>query len=661
MLQAAWKSLLGRKLRLLTEHLRDRPGGRLRRGHADLHRHPEQELHRDLRQHGRRRRGAARRGRAHRHRRPPRSRPCRPSRRSPRRGARRRARRRQRDHLRTVRHRQQQPGGRRSGRPRHRPSTRTTPPPRTASRALQVVKGRQPTGEDEVASTRPRSVAATSTSATKVRLVSVGQKALLQPTLVGIADFPDGGSLNGATVSIFDTPTAQKLFLDGKDALQRRLGDREARSLPAGAARPGRRGPARRPRGGHRRQGRRGVGQQLLEAISFLTIFLLVFAGISLVVGSFLIVNTFSMLVAQRSRELALLRALGASRRQVTRSVLFEAFVVGLVGSEIGLGLGVLLAIGIRALFASFGLDLSGTGLVFARRTPLGGVRRRLAGDDGRGVPPRPALRRIPPIAALRDDVAMPESSLRRRLLVGTVMMLVGVAAGAVGLFTDVPKRATGSAGERCWRCWAWRRPARAPREPFLRLVGGALPPALRQHRRARRPELAAQPPAYGGHRLGADDRPHPGHHDVDRRLLGQGERRPHDRAELPRRHRDQQRGRAGLLPAGRDHGREGARRGVGDPAALRPPSSAASASFLGRRRPAAAAPTSCAWTSTSGLAAPTSAGDTLLVSKKEADREGLPGRAGASPSASPGAHEAADRRDPRPRVRRLPDHPATP
>ena len=78
----------------------------------------------------------------------------------------------------------------------------------------------------------------------------------------------------------------------------------------------------------------------LLEAISFLRTFLLIFAGISLVVGAFLIVNTFSILVAQRSRELALLRALGASKRQVTRSVLFEAFVVGLVGLDARPGAG---------------------------------------------------------------------------------------------------------------------------------------------------------------------------------------------------------------------------------------------------------------------------------------------------------------------------------
>ena len=78
----------------------------------------------------------------------------------------------------------------------------------------------------------------------------------------------------------------------------------------------------------------------LLNGIDFLTTFLLIFAGIALVVSSYIIVNTFSILVAQRSRELALLRALGASKRQVIRSVQLEAFVVGVVGSTLGLGLG---------------------------------------------------------------------------------------------------------------------------------------------------------------------------------------------------------------------------------------------------------------------------------------------------------------------------------
>ena len=82
------------------------------------------------------------------------------------------------------------------------------------------------------------------------------------------------------------------------------------------------------------------------------------FAAVAMVVGTFLIINTFSILVAQRSRELALLRAMGASKKQVNRAVLAEAFVVGLVGSTVGLGVGYLLAIGLKGLFGVFGLDL---------------------------------------------------------------------------------------------------------------------------------------------------------------------------------------------------------------------------------------------------------------------------------------------------------------
>ena len=107
------------------------------------------------------------------------------------------------------------------------------------------------------------------------------------------------------------------------------------------------------------------------DALSFFSIFLLVFAVISIFVGSFIIFNTFSMLVAQRSRELALLRALGASRRQVNRAVILEALVVGVIGSTLGLGLGVLLAIGLQSLVGLFIGDLPSDGLVFRANTVL--------------------------------------------------------------------------------------------------------------------------------------------------------------------------------------------------------------------------------------------------------------------------------------------------
>ena len=305
---------------------------------------------------------------------------------------------------------------------------------------LQVVRGKAPTGKDEVALDAATASRAGYGLGEEVRLISAGKQALLQPRLVGIANYPDGGSLNGATASIFDTATAQTLFLGGRNAFtnawvtadpgvsQEQLQRRVAKVLPKGLEAV---------------TGDKAADEsasQLLKANSFLTTFLLVFAAIALVVGSFLIVNTFSMLVAQRSRELALFRALGASRGQVTRSVLFEAFVVGLIGSGLGLGLGVLLAVGIRWGFAKVGLDLSGQELVFALRTPVATFAVGVVVTMVAAYLPARRSSRIAPVAALRDDVAMPESSLRRRLLLGVLMILVGVGAGLTGLFVDVPK-----------------------------------------------------------------------------------------------------------------------------------------------------------------------------------------------------------------------------
>ncbi len=130
--------------------------------------------------------------------------------------------------------------------------------------------------------------------------------------------------------------------------------------------------------------------ESLDEVLGFLNTFLLVFAAISLVVGTFLIINTFSILVAQRSRELALLRALGASRRQVNVSVLIEAVVVGLFGSTIGLGVGYLLARGLQALFGTFGLDLSRAEFGINLRTIVASYAVGRGDHGDRGLPARP-------------------------------------------------------------------------------------------------------------------------------------------------------------------------------------------------------------------------------------------------------------------------------
>ena len=157
-----------------------------------------------------------------------------------------------------------------------------------------------------------------------VRMVTSGTQPSLKATMVGVGKF-GGGGLAGASLTTFDLKTAQQLFEGGKDVYstiwvtakdgvsQAELRDRVTALLPAGVeAVTGDKASDE-------------AASAINKALSFISTFLLVFAGVSLVVGIFLIINTFSILVAQRSRELALFRALGASRRQVSRSVLFEA------------------------------------------------------------------------------------------------------------------------------------------------------------------------------------------------------------------------------------------------------------------------------------------------------------------------------------------------
>ena len=263
----------------------------------------------------------------------------------------------------------------------------------------------------------------------------------MQPTLVGIAGFPDGGSLNGATFAAFDTATAQDLFLDGEDAYndvwvtaedgvsQEELRDAVEPVLPDGIEAVT--GDAAADE----------AASDLLEAISFITTFLLIFAGIALVVGAFLIVNTFSILVAQRSRELALLRALGASRRQVTRSVLLEAFVLGRPRLDD------------RARARRAARDAAARAVRAVRPRPVGAaadllpadrrgvVRRRGRGHHGRGLPAGPAdvADRAGAGHARRHRaagvVAAPTAAARRRRSAWSAPCLL-----ALGLFTDVPR-----------------------------------------------------------------------------------------------------------------------------------------------------------------------------------------------------------------------------
>ncbi|MFC7491205.1 MULTISPECIES: ABC transporter permease [unclassified Knoellia] len=299
--------------------------------------------------------------------------------------------------------------------------------------------GRWPTGPGEVVLDDRTADKAGYLLGERVNIVSSGAQPRIQARLVGLAT-TDGG-LAGASLSIFDTAQARALFMEGKDTYsdiwvtassgtsQQELRDAVAAKLPPGVEAVTGDAAAK------------AAASDIQEALGFITTFLLVFAGVALVVGSFLIVNTFSILVAQRSRELALFRALGSTRRQVARSVLFEAGVIGLVGSVIGLGLGVVLAMGIRVLFGRFGLDLSGQALILSPRTVVVSLVVGLFVTLVAAYVPARKAGKVPPVAAMRDDAVLAESGMRGRIIVGGVLTVVGAALLLTGLFTDVPNQ----------------------------------------------------------------------------------------------------------------------------------------------------------------------------------------------------------------------------
>jgi putative ABC transport system permease protein len=175
---------------------------------------------------------------------------------------------------------------------------------------------------------------------------------------------------------------------------------------------------------------------ELEEKLGFLRTFLLVFAYVALVVGAFIIFNTFSITVAQRTREFGLLRTLGASRAQIMRSVVEEGVLLGIAGSLVGLFAGIGLAPALDGLFKAFGADLPDNGTVLETRTVIvslgvGIVITVLAGFF-------PALRatRVPPMAAMREGVTIPprvlsESDVAKRLgALAVVFVLIGLALG---------------------------------------------------------------------------------------------------------------------------------------------------------------------------------------------------------------------------------------
>jgi putative ABC transport system permease protein len=174
------------------------------------------------------------------------------------------------------------------------------------------------------------------------------------------------------------------------------------------------------------------------EGLSFFSWFMRIFAGVSLLVGAFIIFNTFFITVAQRTRENALLRAIGATRRQVLTAVLLEALGIGLIASALGLAVGIPLAIGLKALLAGFGFDIPTGSVVLASSSALVAFASGVVVTVLAAVSPSRKAAKVPPVAAMRDvAVGSTGYGSRQRIFVGTGMLALGAAALFYGLFGD--------------------------------------------------------------------------------------------------------------------------------------------------------------------------------------------------------------------------------
>src|SRR5215207_1380470 len=254
----------------------------------------------------------------------------------------------------------------------------------------------------------------------------------------GLIRFGDTLSTIGdATLAGLDLPTAQRLY--GKEG---RLDEIAVSSGPNVA--PEQLTAALEPVLPPTAQVRTGQAQATEEAadtnefITFLQGFLLAFAGIALFVGSFVIANSLGITIAQRTREFATIRTIGASRRQVLGSIVLESLVVGILASVVGLFLGLGLATILFRLFDAVGFTLPNTGLVFQTRTVvvalLVGILVTLVASL------RPAIRatRVPPIASVREGATLPPGRFARLRGAGALLMVAaGFGALAYGLFVD--------------------------------------------------------------------------------------------------------------------------------------------------------------------------------------------------------------------------------
>ncbi len=306
---------------------------------------------------------------------------------------------------------------------------------------VDLLSGTAPSGPDEVA------IDATSAEENGIDVGSRIKVLFHGPTreftVVGTVGFGGEKNLGGTTSAYFDSATAQKVvgrpgYFDTIDVSaeegvsEAELVKRLDRVVPEGT------------------EAVTGatVAEENADAVSkdleVVGILFMVFAAIALFVGAFIIWNTFTMIVTQRSREIALLRAIGATRRQVLRSLLLEAFLLGTAASAVGLGLGILVARGLRALMDVVGFSLPSTSLQLEPRTVVVSMAVGVLVTLVAALVPARRATRVLPVEALRESTPGAERASLRRAAAGIGLLGAGVAGMLWSLYGDASMMAFG-------------------------------------------------------------------------------------------------------------------------------------------------------------------------------------------------------------------------
>src|SRR5215469_11730558 len=256
--------------------------------------------------------------------------------------------------------------------------------------------------------------------------------------IVGIVGFGTADSPAGASIVLFTTPVAQRLvtapgkfstinFVAAPGVSQQQLASNLSRVLPPGT------------------EALTGAAliketqDNFQKVLSIFSKFLLIFAVVAVLVGGFIILNTFAITVAQRTRENGLLRALGASRRQVLWSVIIEAVAVGVIAALIGLALGVAVAAGLKALLGLVGFTLPGGSLVVSGTTVLVSLLVGIGVTVVASISPARKAAKVPPVAAMQEaTVGSTGYGSKQRVIVGITILALGVAVLFTGLFGNV-------------------------------------------------------------------------------------------------------------------------------------------------------------------------------------------------------------------------------